>query len=62
MGEKELNTLMSMLTFLKIQNDRVLQLLIGDVKTYKKINKEIVKAWEKTLEDMLDEDKKEKRD
>ena len=61
MGKEEYNDLMSMLTFLKIQNDCILQLLISDVKTYKKINKDIVKAWEKTVEDMLDEDKKEKR-
>ena len=49
MGVKEYDNLMSMLTFLKIQNDCILQLLMNDTKTYKKINKEIVKAWEETI-------------
>ena len=49
MGKEEYDDLMSMLTFLKIQNDAILQLLIGDAKTYKKICKEIIKAWEETI-------------
>lgn len=49
MRKEEYNNLMSMLTFLKIQNDCILQLLVHDTKTYKKIYKEIVKAWEETI-------------
>ena len=49
MGKEEYNNLMAMLTFLKIQNDCILQLSVNDTKTYKKINKEIIKAWEETI-------------
>lgn len=49
MGKEEYDNLMSMLTFLKIQNDCVLQLLVSNTKTYKKICEEIVKAWEETI-------------
>ena len=49
MGKEEYNNLMSMLTFLKIQNDCILQLLVNDTKIYKKINKEIIKVWEETI-------------
>ena len=49
MGKEEYNNLISMLTFLKLQNDCILQLLVNDTKTYNKINKEIIKAWEETI-------------
>ena len=49
MGKEEYNNLISMFAFLKIQNDCILQLLVNNTKTYKKINKEIIKAWEETI-------------
>lgn len=65
MGKEEYNNLMSMLVFLKIQNDTILQLILDREHGYKKnayktIYKEMVKMWER--EYVLDEDEKEKRD
>ena len=44
-----MDALEKMIMFVKIQNEAILQLLIQDEKLYKKINKEIVKAWEKAI-------------
>lgn len=49
MGKEEYNNLMSMLTFLKIQNDCILQLSCGSTSAYKKTYKNIVKAWEEII-------------
>ena len=61
MKNKEYDDIIKMITFIKIQNAVILQLLLDESNgykknAYKKVHKMIIKEWERVVEDYLDVD------